>query len=113
MSHEFPKPHTLLLTSYGTRYTVAAEEVEPLLKSGEFTFVKQSWPSYAWPGGYPFFYTSQDGGCLCPKCVNENFPATLGDDPQWRVTAVDINWEDDSLHCDHCGSQIEAAYAEG
>jgi hypothetical protein len=24
-----------------------------------------------------------------------------------------INWEEDDLHCDHCGNRIESAYAEG
>lgn len=68
MPHEFPKPRALLITSDALQQVVTAEEVEPLLKSGEYTLVKQFWPSYAWPGGYPLFYTSQDGGCLCPKC---------------------------------------------
>jgi hypothetical protein len=28
------------------------------------------------------------------------------------VEALDVNWEDPSLYCDHCGARIESAYAE-
>jgi hypothetical protein len=28
------------------------------------------------------------------------------------VEALDVNWEDPDLFCDHCGNRIESAYAE-
>ena len=72
---------------------------------------------YAWPGGYPMFALCQDGGALCHKCVKDNYrqireeqntPTGSG----WEVTAVDVNWEDAALYCDHCGDRVESAYAE-
>jgi hypothetical protein len=71
---------------------------------------------YAWPGGYPRFAITRDYGCLCKKCVKDELAlievASEDDDAQWEVIALEINWEDDSLHCDHCGERIESAYAE-
>lgn len=78
-------------------------------------------PSFAWPGGYPMFYVFADGGCCCPKCANANIEA-IDEDIRgkrrwnshggWALAAADVNYEDTELHCDHCGKQIEAAYAE-
>jgi hypothetical protein len=28
------------------------------------------------------------------------------------VEALDVNWENPDLYCDHCGARIESAYAE-
>ena len=36
---------------------------------------------------------------------------TTGSDG-WGVVVLRINWEEYDLHCDHCGSRIESAYAE-
>ena len=69
-------------------------------------------PTYAWPGGYPLFYVTADGGILCPKCANDNITLlTDPDDRQWYVIGVDTNYEDDTLQCDNCNQLIEAAYA--
>lgn len=67
----------------------------------------------AWPGGYPLFYTTEDGGILCPKCCNEN-KELLNDeyDPQWYVIAYEVNWGDGELYCDHCYEKIESAYED-
>lgn len=70
---------------------------------------------YAWPGGYPIYYICRDSGVLCPHCANEAETEGLTgdrDDPQWDIVAADINYEDPSLLCDHCGERIESAYAE-
>lgn len=69
--------------------------------------------SFAWPGGYPIFYVTADGGILCPKCCNDNLEL-LNDpnDKQWHVVAADVNWEDESLYCDHCSGKIESAYGD-
>ena len=67
---------------------------------------------YAWPGGYPMFYITGDGGVLCPKCVNENLELLDEFDPQWYVIGYDVNYEDEHLYCDHCGEKIESAYGE-
>ena len=72
---------------------------------------------YAWPGGYPKFAICSDGGCLCKKCTKEEFPIIAYSTVNkmhdgWQIEAVVVNWEDDTLHCDHCGERIESAYAE-
>lgn len=78
-----------------------------------------SLPAYAWPGGYPIFYVCQDGGTLCPACANggNGSIAYIGkspdgiDDAQWRIVGQEVNYEDDSLFCDHCKAKVDAAYA--
>lgn len=68
---------------------------------------------YAWPGGYPLYYITKDCEVLCPKCVNENLELlTDEDDPQWYVIGYEINYEDNSLSCDHCSERIERAYGD-
>ncbi len=67
------------------------------------------WPKWAWPGGYPIYYVTDDCGLLCQKCANDNLELTLGDDPQWRIVAMAINYEDE-IYCDHCGDRVESAY---
>lgn len=72
-------------------------------------------PTYAWPGGYPIFYYTADEAVLCADCANGqngSDASESSDDPQWQLTACDVNWEDDSLTCDHCNSAIESAYGE-
>jgi hypothetical protein len=77
-------------------------------------------PAYAWPGGYPIYYLVADNGVLCPACANqengsiasETLDPECPDDNQWRIVASDVNWEDESLFCDHCSKQIESAYGD-
>ena len=78
--------------------------------------------AYAWPGGYPLYFTCDDGGALCCKCVKENTRLILEainyqqnggmHHNNWRVIGIDINYENNDLYCDHCSQQIESAYAE-
>lgn len=68
---------------------------------------------YAWPGGYPLYYVTKDSGVLCPKCVNDNLELLSDEyDPQWYVIGYEINYEDNSLYCDHCSERIESAYGD-
>ena len=70
-------------------------------------------PTYAWPGGYPIFYLFADNSVCCPACANrENgSEATLdADDKQWHLVAVDVNYEDDDMTCEHCQVKIDCAY---
>lgn len=72
--------------------------------------------AYAWPGGYPIYYIVADCGVLCPKCANMAEAEGLAnnpDDKQWHIVQADVNYEDNSLYCDHCSERIERAYAEG
>lgn len=76
--------------------------------------------AYAWPGGYPLYFICADGGALSFAAAEENAglirdaiiagPNTGNDD--WRVIGMDVNWEDDSLTCDHTGKRIPSAYGD-
>jgi hypothetical protein len=63
-------------------------------------------PAYAWPGGYPMYYVTDEGTILCAEHANAE-----GDYTDELITAADVNWEDASLYCEH-GERIESAYAE-
>lgn len=73
---------------------------------------------YAWPGGYPVYFITQDGAALsfdAVKLEQEEIKQAITDQDlhsDWRVIGLDINWEDASLYCDHTGKRIESAYAE-
>ena len=71
---------------------------------------------YAWPGGYPTFLFTDDGGVLCHDCARDNFRDIVDAIKShsrngWRVIGHDVNWEDPWLTCDDCGAFIESAYA--
>lgn len=93
--------------------------VEELKEEGHtnINFEFKYWTAYAWPGGYPLYYITEDCGILCPKCANENLALTLSDypeykgaNPEWEIVASEINWEDGHLFCDHCNDNIKPAY---
>ena len=72
---------------------------------------------YAWPGGYPLFLITSDGAALCVECGRKEYRQIAyaimhKQNDGWRVTAADVNWEDNSLFCDHCSKQIESAHAD-
>lgn len=72
---------------------------------------------YVWPGGYPRFFICSDGGCLTFKAAKEEQELIEqaiedNDNSGWRVIGCEINWEDNSLYCDHTGEKIKSAYAE-
>lgn len=62
-----------------------------------------TFPTHAWPGGYPLYYLSDDGQVWCPECANlEN--------AEPEITHYEVNYEDPELYCDGCGALIESAY---
>ena len=72
---------------------------------------------YAFPGGYPLYLVTTDGGALCIECVRKDWKiiahSTLHHyNDGWELAGADINWEDPDLFCDHCGENIESAYGE-
>jgi hypothetical protein len=72
---------------------------------------------YAWPGGYPLYFITSDGGALsfaaAEQCQGEiESSIRHGLDDGWRVIATDINWDDADLICEHTGSHIACAYCE-
>lgn len=73
--------------------------------------------AYAWPGGYPLYFVTSDGGVLSfdaaranRRLILESVSAHSNDG--WRVIGVDVNWEDDSLYCDDTGARIPSAYGD-
>lgn len=72
---------------------------------------------YAWPGGYPMYLITSDGGALCFDCAKEEARQIMDSirnryHDGWRVTHCDINYEDNDLYCCHCDKKIESAYGE-
>jgi hypothetical protein len=68
---------------------------------------------YAWPGGYPLFYITKDGGALCAKCANDNIELLSDpDDPQWYLMGYEVNYENEELICDNCAIKIDSAYGD-
>lgn len=68
--------------------------------------------AYSWPGAYPMYFICDDGESLCFTCARKelrNILSSTGHDV-WHVVACDINYEDSTLTCTHCGEQIESAY---
>ena len=72
---------------------------------------------YAWPGGYPRFFLTDDGEALSFDSAKENkdfIVQSITDSVNdgWRVIGCDVNWEDGSLYCADTGKRIESAYSE-
>lgn len=70
-------------------------------------------------GGYPLAAIMEDGSCMCHDCVKKDFKTILratlwpdGPRDSWAIAGVEVNWENDSLFCDDCGTQINSAYGE-
>ena len=106
-----PTPEHVLISPYGNRFYELKDSAENMIKYG-CTFSHLEWPAWAWPGGYPIYYVTRDGGCLCPTCANENMNLTLDKDyDQWCIVGQEINYEDNDLQCDNCYAKIGAAYA--
>lgn len=64
---------------------------------------------YAFPGGYPIFYTHKSGTAVCPPCAD----LTVRDEEEEEDDFTpEVNYENEHLHCDQCGEQIESAYGE-
>jgi len=71
----------------------------------------------AWPGGYPLYFITSDGGALSFATVQKNLRRVLSSirdqsSDGWQVVACDVNWEDAELFDDHTGEKIPSAYAE-
>lgn len=72
---------------------------------------------YAWPGGYPMYAITSDGAALHLSCCRKEYRQIAHSMKHrsrdgWQVEAVDVNYEDAELTCDHCGQLIEAAYEQ-
>lgn len=73
---------------------------------------------YAWPGGYPMYFITNDGAALSWNAARYNrrsiLEALRDSDKRsgWHIAGAEINWEDPCLHCDDTGERIPSAYAE-
>ena len=72
---------------------------------------------YAWPGGYPVYFLTSDGGALSFQAAKQERRLIIdsianGYNDGWQVIGMDVNWEDENLICDHTGERIESAYGE-
>ena len=72
---------------------------------------------YTWPGAYPLYFTTTDGGALSFKTVEEcivEIASAIDDeeDNGWRVCGCCVNWEDTELFDDHSDERIESAYGD-
>ena len=71
---------------------------------------------YAWPGGYPLYFITEDGGALSFETVRQQYKGVLdsvrcnNNDGGWRVIAMEINYDNCDLIDDHTGELIECAY---
>ena len=79
-----------------------------------------TFPSWAWPGGYPIIYITDDGATLCPACANgkngslasENANEVHGYRCGWQIEGYDVFYEGPPEICAHCGIEIESAYGD-
>jgi len=72
---------------------------------------------WVWPGGYPLYFITSDGAALSFDAVRSEYRQVINAvrhrlNDGWRVVAVDINYEDSDLYCDHTGQRIESAYGD-
>jgi len=73
---------------------------------------------FAWPGGYPLYFVTFDGGTLSFEAATEQQDEILAAfedktlNSGWYIVGCEINYEDPDLYCDHTGKRIESAYAE-
>lgn len=90
----------------------------PEMTVAQYRVAAHPFRKYAWPGGYPVFAITSDGGSLCFDCLKTERRAILeairnkDNTSGWRVVAFAINWEDRGLTCDNCSQEIESAYGE-
>lgn len=93
--------------SYAYSRIDTGRKLRSTLRHGQWTF----------PGCYPLYFITSDGGCLSFESVKENLAAVLdairtGTDDGWRVVATEIN-HDGPLYCDHSNKLIPSAYGPG
>lgn len=72
---------------------------------------------YAWPGGYPLYWIMSDGTAVAFDVARVSWEGrrmleALLDNANdgWRPIALEINWEDTELYCEHTGERIPSAY---
>lgn len=74
----------------------------------------------AFPGGYPIYFITVEGDCLCPQCVKEKAhdfhrairqkKNNLSYFKSDLLVGCDIHWEGEPIVCEECAKSIESAY---
>ena len=87
------------------RNITTGRELRATLRAGECT----------WPGNYPLYFITSDGAALSFEAVRAGLRCVLDSirhhsHDGWRVVAVDVNYEDAHLVCEHTGKPIPSAY---
>ena len=106
------------VTAIATSLIRVQQRSRAMMTLDQFNAALETGP-YAWPGGYPCYFVMADGAAVSFKAakamadtireyISDDMPASSG----WRPAAVNVNWEDPDLICDHTGERIESAYAE-
>lgn len=73
--------------------------------------------AYAWPGGYPMYFLTDDGATLCFDCARSELRSITQSirgkhRDGWRVVGTFIHWEGAPETCAHCGADCESAYGD-
>lgn len=72
---------------------------------------------FVWPGGYEVLFITNDGECLCHKCVRDNFRIILDSmvhdiDDGWKIIGYELDCnmdymdEDSPVFCAHCNKNF-------
>ena len=102
-----------------------AADVKAALRAGPYAWLRtaadvkaalRAGPTTDW-GGYPVYFVAADGEALSFDAVRNNMREVLSamadcHNRDWRVVAVDINYEDAELTCAHTGERIPSACGE-
>ena len=101
------RENEIIRTNYdrGPRSIESVADLKSALRHGRFTDL----------GGYPLYFVTSDGAAISFKTAKEEFASVCdsirrGLDDGWRVVAVEINYDDPALFCDHSGEIIAPAY---
>jgi hypothetical protein len=104
-SQWYEKPALRPVYSRHYQQIESMHQLKACLRAGQFAF----------PGGYPMFFMTHDGGVLSFESVREEWRTICRDstlDSCWLIVGLCINYEDESLYCDHSNKPIESAYGE-
>lgn len=68
--------------------------------------IKEMFPAYGWPGGYPVIYYDHEGSVLCPDCAKAEYIA------EGTPFVGDIYYEGPDEQCCNCNSALPSAYGD-
>jgi len=100
-------PYTLVRRGFKTTHSTieTGMQLRATLRNGP----------YAWPGGYPLYFITNDGSALSFEGVLDRLESEIREIRNrfsGRIVACDVNWEDNDLFCEITGKRIECAYGD-